>query len=93
MPLAVSLLVALPFGISGLTGGDGGNPAFRTIPLMTQARLSDLAPVLKSTPEALLETLKQRGYEARSADETLDAVAAASGKKASELLFALVRAR
>jgi hypothetical protein len=93
VPLGASLLVALPFAVAGLTGNSGGNPAFRTIPLMTQARLSDLAPVLKTTPDALLDALKQRGYKASSTDERLDAVAAASGAPASELLFAVMPAR
>jgi hypothetical protein len=93
VPLAASLLVALPFAVFGLAGGSGGNPAFRAIPLMTQARLSDLAPVLKTTPEALLDALKQRGYQVRSGGDTLDAVAAASGRQASEALLAVMPAR
>ena len=56
IPLLASLLVAVPFTVSGLTGSRGGNPAFRAIPLLTQAPLSDLAPVLKTTPDALLAT-------------------------------------
>ena len=90
VPLVASLLVALPFAVSGLAGSNGGNPAFRTIPLMTQAHLSDLAPVLKTTPDALLATLQEPGYQAHSTDETLEAVAAAAGRPASEVLFAVM---
>lgn len=90
VPLVASLLVAVPFAVSGPMGGRGGNPAFRTIPLLTQARLSDLAPVLKTTPEALLAALKQRGYKVTSTEDTLDAVADASGAPASNLLFAVM---
>jgi hypothetical protein len=93
MPLAASLVAALLFAYFGMTGGRRGNPALRAIPLMTQARLSELAPILKTTPEGLLATLKQRGYQARSIDETLDAVAGASGKQSSEVLFAVMPAR
>ncbi|REF89119.1 hypothetical protein DES32_0334 [Methylovirgula ligni] len=93
VPLLACLAVAVPFAVSGLSGGGrGGNPAFRTVALMTQARISEVAPVLKTTPDALLAALKQRGYQARSADETLDAIAAASGKPASEVLLAVIPA-
>lgn len=92
IPLVASLLVALPFAVSGFMGSNGGNPAFRAIPLMTQAHLSDLAPLLKTTPDALLATLKQQGYQAQSTDETIDALATAANKQASEILFAVMPA-
>jgi len=60
--------------------------------LMTQPRLSDLAPVLKTTPPALLASLAQQRYRA-SADDTLERVARASGQQASELLLAVMPAR
>lgn len=89
--LAASLAVAAVFAAPALTGtGGGGNPAFRAVTLMTQAPLSDLAPLLKTTPEALLGALNDLGAEARSADQTLAAIAPASGKPASELLFAVI---
>ena len=94
VPMVASLVIAVPFAASGLmSGGRGGNPAFQTIPLLTQARISDLAPVLKTTPDALLATLKQRGYKVASADDTLSTVATASGKQATELLFAVMPKR
>lgn len=90
--LILSVLVALPFAATGLSGGAGGNPAFRVMPLMTQARLSDLAPVLGTTPETLVATLGQRGYAVQSPEQTLTAVAAASGRPANEVLFAVLPA-
>lgn len=91
-PLAVSILVALPFAYNGLAaGGPGGNPAFRVVALMTQARVADLAPALKSTPYALLAELRRQGFRADSADQTLAAVAQASGRAPSDPLFALTR--
>jgi hypothetical protein len=89
IPLIASLVVAVPFAVNGLSGARGGNPAFRTVGLMTQARLADLAPVLKTTPDALVSKLKQSGYTVASTDETLKAIAAKSGKRANELLFAM----
>jgi hypothetical protein len=92
-PLVVCLIVALPFAYVGLTASRGGNPGFRMTALLTRARLSDLAPVLGTTPDALLTALKQRGYKADSIDETLDAVGKASGKEPSEVLVAVMPAR
>lgn len=93
IPLLASLLVALPFAVSGLMGGQGGNPAFRPITLMTQAHLADLAPLLKTTPDALLTTLKQQGYQPQSTDETIDEIAKASNKQAAQILFAVLPAQ
>lgn len=93
VPLIASLAIALPFAISGMMASRGGNPMFKAVGVLTQARLSDLAPVLKTTPDALLEALKQRGYQAQSTDQTLDAIATASGKEAPEALFAVIPAR
>jgi hypothetical protein len=93
IPLVASLAIAVPFAVTGMTESHGGNPGFRTMSLLTQARLSDLAPILHTTPDALLAALKQHGYPAQSADETLDAIAAASGKPANEALFAVMPGR
>jgi hypothetical protein len=93
VPLIASLLVAVPFALSGTSGGGrGGNPAFRVTALMTQARIVDLAPVLKTTPDSLLATLKQRGYQAQSTDQTLDEVASVSSKQGSEALLTVIPA-
>lgn len=93
VPLAASLVAALPFAVPSLVGASGGgNPAFRMIPLMTQARLADIAPVLKTTPDALVNKLKQAGHKVESADQSLNAVATASGMPANELLFSVMPA-
>lgn len=95
LPLLACLAVAVPFAWPALTGnaGGGGNPAFRAIPLLTQARLSDLAPVLKTTPDALQAELERRGYVVGSLDDTLASVARASGKPAPEVLFSVMPGR
>lgn len=92
MPLLAAFVVAVPFAWSGLTGPVRG-PASRLVPLMTHARLSELAPVLKTTPDALLASLRTHGFDARSAEDSLSAVARASGKEPAEVLFAVVPAR
>ena len=91
--VVASLMVAMPFAAFGSRDGRGRNPGFKVMSLMTQARISDLAPVLKTNPGALVEDLRRRGYKVASTGETLDAVAAASGAPAPELLFAVMPAR
>lgn len=90
LPLAVCAAAAVAFVIPALGGAPGGNPAFRAIPLLTQARIADLAPILKTTPKVLTATLEQRGFTVASSDETLDAVAARRGVPASQVLIALL---
>lgn len=91
--LVASFVVAAPFAVSGVSGdGRGGNPAARTLALMTQARISDLAPVLKITPDEMLAALERQGYQVRSTDQTLSEVASTSGKRGAEALSALILA-
>ena len=92
VPLVLCLVAAVPFAVVGLNGGGrrGGNRASRMVTLIAQARLTDLAPVLKTTPDTMLATLRQRGFSAQSAEETLDAVATASGKQPTEVLLAVM---
>ena len=94
LPLVASLAVAAPFAVYGLSGAGGrGNPGFRTMALMTQTRLTELAPVQSSTPDALLAPLRQQGFLANSTEETLETVGAASGKPPSQVLLAVMPPR
>ncbi|MBV6305131.1 hypothetical protein KVP10_09550 [Candidimonas humi] len=94
IPIVFSIVVALPFAYSGATNSRrGGNPAFQAAALMTQARVADLAPVLKTTPDALIASLKNKGYQAESADQTLAAIATSAGKPPTEVLRAVLPAR
>ncbi|MFC3639934.1 DUF4405 domain-containing protein [Camelimonas fluminis] len=94
LPLVLSLAIAIPFAVSGLSGpGRAGNPAFRALPLMTQARLADLAPLLKTSPDKLLATLRERGYQATSIEENLETIAGTAGKKAPQVLVELMPRR
>ncbi|MGN6739192.1 DUF4405 domain-containing protein [Dyella sp.] len=91
IPLALSLVVAVPFAF---TAGKGraGNPAFQTLALMTRATLEDLAPILKVPPQDLLKQLQTRGYKASSTRDTPSDIATASAVPANEVLFALMPA-
>lgn len=92
IPLILCIVVSIPFALPSSQGRSGGNPAFRVIRVMTQASLSNLAPVMKSSPEELLKKLQAMGYKATSTDETLDQIAAASGEQSLPLLIKLMPA-
>lgn len=93
-PLVASLVVALPFAWGSLQGGGagGGNPAFRAVGLMTQAPLTDIAPLLHQAPEELLAELQSKGVKAESVDESLEQMAKASDTTAMALLAQLMPA-
>jgi hypothetical protein len=90
-PLAATLLLAAAFAIPAMSGGERGSPR-QAVQFMTQTRLADLAPVLKTTPNALQASLVQRGYKVTSLDETLAAVAAASGAPVMKVLLDVIPA-
>lgn len=93
LPVVATLLAAVVFAVVGLSGGGGGgSPPMRAAQLLTQVPLVRLAPVLKTTPEALQAQLRQRGYTVGSADDTLNAVAAASGASGMQVLVAVLPA-
>lgn len=89
--LLACLLSFVAAGAFMLTSGHrGGNPAMRFIPVLTQAPLTDLAPLLHTSPDALAERLTHAGYPVHSPADTLDTLAAASGQQASTLLLSLL---
>jgi hypothetical protein len=89
LPLAACLVIAIPFAIPSFKGETGGNPAFKALQLMTQARLADLAPIVQVQPEMLIDRLRKQGYSVASLDETPNSVAATSGVPATAILAAL----
>jgi hypothetical protein len=92
LPVAACLVVAIAFAIPAMTGTQGGNPAFRALPLLTQAKLTDLAPLLKTTPATLVATLSAKGYKNVTADQTLTTIATTAGGQPNMLLFSLIPA-
>jgi hypothetical protein len=61
LPVLVSILVVVPFAASGLMhAGNGGPLSARAARLLLQTQLTDLAPVLKTTPDALRTKLVGR---------------------------------
>jgi hypothetical protein len=90
-PVALTTLAGLAFVMPSLGGSTGGGPPpLRAARLMTQARLVDLAPVLRTTPDGLQERLRQQGFKVESTDDTLVAVTAPAGVPAEGVLFQLI---
>ena len=93
IPIGLTVLAALPFVYTGLTATRTGQPAFRAVRLMTQTPLTALAPILKTTPDALQADLQRRGFTVASADDRLDTITAGSGTAPERLLFDLMPSR
>jgi len=92
LPLVLAGAAAVPFAL--IAGkGRAAHPAFRTVSLMTQATLEELAPVMKVPAPELLRQLQARGYRAVSIRDTPAGIAAASATTANEVLYAVVPAR
>ena len=92
LPFALALAVAAPFAVAGWNGA-GVPLGVRSARLLTQTRLGDLAPVLGTTPEDLMQSLTRLGAAPRSANDTLDGIAAAAGTNAAELLTSVLPKR
>ncbi len=93
IPLALSLVVAIPFAINGLTATRTGSPAFRVVRLMTAAPLTALAPVLKTTPERLQSALQERGFTVASVSDRFDSIVAGGPTPPERVLFELLPGR
>jgi len=87
-PVAASLVAGIAFAVPALTATNtGGGSPFRAVQAMTRAPLGDIAPVLKTNPDALVAELQKRGYAVGSAADTLEAVAAKAGLPAVQILL------
>ncbi|QKV19235.1 DUF4405 domain-containing protein [Oricola thermophila] len=91
--LAVSLVAgvafALPAMTSGTTGGPGGRPEFAMVRAMQNAPISVVAPVFGQDGEGLAESLREKGFSVASTEDTLNAIAEASGKSSTEVAAVL----
>ncbi|MFL5288141.1 MAG: hypothetical protein ACJ8AW_46080 [Rhodopila sp.] len=92
VPLAATLLAAAFFAIPAALGRGGNEPPIRAALLLTQVPLSQLAPLLKTTPEGLQTTLRQRGDMVVSQTATLASVAESACKPAVRVLFDILPA-
>ena len=92
LPLAASLVAAAFFVRPAIPGLRGGEPGARVVHVMAQSRLVDLAPLLKTTPEALAGTLRAQGYRVGTTSDTIDDVAARSNAPAMRVLMSALPA-
>lgn len=79
-PAALAAVGVVAFLVPALLAPSGGDPARRLLVSMGDARVADLAPLVKKTPEELTAALTEKGLNATSPQQTLNEVAKASGK-------------
>ena len=91
-PAVATLVASLAIVLPALTHGERGSP-FKAVQLLTKTSIMNLAPVLKTTPDALQASLVERGYKVVSSNNSLDTVAASSGVPAIKLLLDVVPAQ
>lgn len=87
--LAAALFFAFGEGGEG-RGGAGGPPPFAVYHAVIGKPLQQVAPLLDQTPEALIQTLTARGFTVTGPDQTLAAIAKASGKDDFALAAAMI---
>lgn len=90
--LATSVVAAALFFLPAGTGGTaGGPPQFALAAQMMTAAPAQVAPVLHTTPEALVAKLQAAGYAGASAEQPLRDIAKAAGKTDAALAAVLVQ--
>lgn len=91
--LAASAAMAGVFLLPAGAGGEAGRvgpPAMQLGALVMQATPAEMAPVLDTTPEALVARLTAAGFAVTGPDMPLTEVAAASGRTAQDLAAVLI---
>lgn len=92
--LAASAVAALAFfyPATGTVGREaGGPPQFALARQVLASPVTAVAPVLGTTPDALVDKLTASGFTVASADQTLSDIAKASGKSEVELAGTLMK--
>ena len=92
-PLVVCLAAGAVFAVPALTSGAaGGNPQMAMFKAIAEAPTATVAPVLKTTPEALIERLKAAGVTA-TAEQSLAQAATAAGRETRAVVFGVLAAK
>lgn len=89
-PLLISVFAALAFAAQGMNAAPRGGSPFRAVQALTRAPLTQLAPIVGTTPEALLSKLRGMGVAVDSPASTFDQVAIAAHRSPAELLFGVL---
>jgi hypothetical protein len=90
-PLLLSIMLAVPFVVSGMSTRQGGNPAFAAVQLVTKAPLTDSAALFKNTPDELVARLRQRGLSVTSPSDTLSQIAQSAQMQPAQLIAELLK--
>ncbi|WP_210527198.1 DUF4405 domain-containing protein [Rubellimicrobium arenae] len=88
--LVASALAALAFAMQSGEAGAGGPPQFALASAVLDHSPSEVAPLLGSTSETLVEQLTAAGFTVQGPDETLTDIAQASGRDQFELVQAIL---
>lgn len=88
--LLLSLAAGIAFAVPSLGSSSGSNPAFRLNNAATSAPLTQLAPLLHSSPAALQAKLKARGLQVASANDSVKTIAAANHTDTMAVLAGLM---
>lgn len=91
-PLGASFAVAAAFAVIGIAelGGVGGNPQVAMYQAVGNARIADLAPVLKVSAEEIDSRLARVGLTGVSHDTSLMDAAKAGGLEPRHVVFSVV---
>lgn len=88
-PLALSVMIvfAAVLGLSflPLTGGKAEPPARAVLATLSRTPLSELAPLVHSTPDAVAARLRAKGFKVTAANQTPEEIAG-DPKKAQQVL-------
>lgn len=89
--MVVSIAAAAFFLVPTDSEGSGGRPAaFALSSMMMQGSVAEVAAILDQDADSFTQSLQSAGYTVASADESLSAVATASGKSEMEIAATLV---
>lgn len=86
-PVIVSVAVAIPFAWPAIAGKQQGGSPMTAMRVMLKAPIADLAPLLKTTPDALQAALAAKGYKASSTQDSIEKIA---GEEARAALFSVL---
>lgn len=88
--MAASLAAAAAFVVLPGEGGSGGPPQFALSHAIVSHPAVEVAPLVGTTPEALVASLKAKGFTAADSATALADIATKSGKSEFELIAALL---
>lgn len=89
-PIGVSVAAALVFAVPSIFATGGGNPQTIILQAIGNARVADLAAMLKVSPQEVEARLTKAGLSGAKPEATLADAAKAAGKETRNVVFAVV---